>query len=287
MAQRTAADRFLRSSAKAAGAGFSLALAVAALALAGCGGGSSADSSTSSAATSVAQGQSQAAGGAAAGNSKSDPAGGPAAKQASGEAGTAGEEGTAAAGGSPAQRAHGQGKRGPHIVPPKGPPEQAPSQAEISKATVADISLQSPAILASGGELGRLAPQYTCDGKDVWPAFSWSGVPAGSTELILYAMSLQPVQEKLFVDWAVAGLDPALTGLDSGRLPKGAVVGTNGFGKQGYEICPTGAGETYMFALYALPRSISPQKGFDAREMRQDILDVSGDVGLLPAVYER
>jgi phosphatidylethanolamine-binding protein (PEBP) family uncharacterized protein len=112
-------------------------------------------------------------------------------------------------------------------------------------------------------------------------------VPAGSAELILYAMSLQPVEEKLFVDWAVAGLDPGLTGIDSGELPKGAVIGTNGFGRRGYDICPAGAGETYMFALYALPRSISPSRGFDAREMRQDILDVSGDVGLLPAVYER
>ena len=281
MAQRTAAERFLRSSAKAAGAGFSLALAVAALALAGCGGGSSADSASSGGSTDVAQSQGAPAPGTAAGQSNADGAGGDAAKKASGEEGSTGEEG------SPAQRAHGHGKRGPHIVPPKGPPEQGPTPAEIANATVADIGLQSPAILASGGELGRLAPRYTCDGKDVWPAFSWSGVPPDSTELILYAMSLQPVQEKLFVDWAVAGLDPALTGIDSGELPKGAVIGTNGFGKRGYDICPAGAGETYMFALYALPRSLSPPKGFDAREMRQDILDVSGDVGLLPAVYER
>lgn len=281
MAQRTAAERFLRSSAKAAGAGFSLALAVAALALAGCGGDSSADSASSGGSTDVARGQGSSAPGTAAGHSNAEGTGGDAAGQAGGEEGSAGQDG------SPTPRAPGQGKRGPHIVPPKGPPEQAPGPAEIAKATVADISLQSPAILASGGELGRLAPQYTCDGKDVWPAFAWSGVPPDSVELILYAMSLQPVEEKLFVDWAVAGLDPGLTGIDSGELPKGAVIGTNSFGKRGYEICPAGAGETYMFALYALPRALSPPKGFDAREMRQDILDVSGDVGLLPAVYER
>jgi phosphatidylethanolamine-binding protein (PEBP) family uncharacterized protein len=100
-------------------------------------------------------------------------------------------------------------------------------------------------------------------------------------------MSVQPVEEQLFVDWAVAGLDPSLTGIEAGQLPKGAVVGTNGFGKRGYEICPSGSGEIYMFAVYALPRSLSPKPGFDARELRKEILAVSGNVGLLPAVYSR
>ena len=42
-----------------------------------------------------------------------------------------------------------------------------------------------------------------------------------------------------------------------------------------------------MFALYALPRSSLADPGFDARELRKQILDVSGNVGLLPAVYAR
>jgi hypothetical protein len=42
-----------------------------------------------------------------------------------------------------------------------------------------------------------------------------------------------------------------------------------------------------MFAVYALPQKLSPQKGFDARELRKEVLDISGNVGLLPAVYER
>ena len=42
-----------------------------------------------------------------------------------------------------------------------------------------------------------------------------------------------------------------------------------------------------MFAIYALPQALSRKQGFDARELRKEILDVSGNVGLLPAVYER
>ncbi len=149
------------------------------------------------------------------------------------------------------------------------------------------MSLQSPAIVASAGSPGRLAATYTCDGENSWPELQWGGVPPGTAELILYAMSVQPVEEQLFVDWALAGLDPNLTGIEADRLPRGAVVGTNGFGKRGYDICPSGAGEIYMFALYALPRRLSPRPGFDARELRREILDVSGNVGLLPAVYAR
>jgi phosphatidylethanolamine-binding protein (PEBP) family uncharacterized protein len=157
----------------------------------------------------------------------------------------------------------------------------------VANATVADITLQSPAIVAAAGAPGRLAATYTCDGKDSWPALHWGGVPAGTKELILYAMNVQPVEGQLFVDWALAGLDPSLEEIGAGELPKGAVVGKNGFGKLGYSLCPTGSGEIYMFALYALPRSLSLGRGFDAREVRKQILDVSGNVGLLPAVYER
>jgi phosphatidylethanolamine-binding protein (PEBP) family uncharacterized protein len=155
----------------------------------------------------------------------------------------------------------------------------------MANATVADMTLQSPAIVSSGGEPGSLARTYTCDGADGWPAFEWSGVPAGTTELALYAMNVQPVEEKLFVDWAVAGIDPALERIEAGKLPKGVTVGTNGFGKRGYSLCPEGRGEIYMFALYALPKRLGLDPGFDAREARSQILAVSGNVGLLPALY--
>ncbi len=157
----------------------------------------------------------------------------------------------------------------------------------MQEATVADISLRSPAIVAAAGHLGRLDPTYTCDGKDSWPQLKWGGVPAGSAELALFVMNVAPVNEKIFFDWALAGIDPELEEIAAGKLPAGAIVGTNGFGRLGYSICPQGAGETYMLALYALPRSLSPQRGFDPLALRQEILDVSGNVGLLPAVYER
>jgi phosphatidylethanolamine-binding protein (PEBP) family uncharacterized protein len=272
VAQRTSAKRFLVPLAKVTSARVSLALVAAGLLLGGCGGSSSGSGEASTASTATA-------------NQKDDAA---PTKTSQKQAATQGPA-PAAPQASPAPHADPatQGKKhGLHIAQPKGPPEQAPTPAQIANATVADISLTSPSVPAGPGGPAPLPSTYTCDVGGKWPSLAWSGVPAGSAELILYAMNIAPVAGKLFVDWAVAGIDPALSGIEAGKLPKGSVVGTNSLGKQGYEICPEG-GETYIFALYALPTALSPKPGFDARDLRQQILDVSGNVGLFPVTYTR
>jgi phosphatidylethanolamine-binding protein (PEBP) family uncharacterized protein len=80
----------------------------------------------------------------------------------------------------------------------------------------------------------------------------------------------------------VAGIDPSLGEIEAGRLPKGAVVGTNSYGKAAYGICPK-APETYVFTLYALPKRLAARRGFDARELRDEALAASKDVGLMAA----
>jgi len=279
VASRTGHKRFLASPAKGTSAGLCLALVLAGLLLGGCGGGSSDPESTgaskgSTQATAQKDGTATPAGSAESADQKQ--AGQP------GQGGTEPDDSTAAAAGQASQGK----KHGPPIAQPKGPREQAPTPAESASATVADMSLSSPSVPAGPGGPPPLPAAYTCDGQGSWPSLSWNGIPAGTTELVLYAMNVAPVAGKLFVDWAVAGIDPALTGIEAGKLPKGAVVGTNSFGKRGYEICPEGS-ETYIFAVYALPRSLSASPGFDARELRQEVLDVSGNVGLFPVTYTR
>ena len=284
MAQRTGAERFIAPFAKAASARTFLALAAAGAVLAGCGGGSPSPSSFSgeSDTTESTHAVASRRGRTTASTAERPAIGNRDKNEGSGSNSTKGSDSGPDAGPNAAG-----GKRGAHIVPPKGPVEQAPSPEQVTNATIASMSLQSPAVVASSGSPGRLASTYTCDGHDQWPTLHWGGVPAGTTELILYLMNVQPVNEDLFVDWAVAGLKPSSDEIKAGEMPKGAIVGTNSFGRTGYSICPSGAGEIYMFALYALPRSLSPTRGFDARNLRQEILDVSGNVGLLPAVYER
>jgi phosphatidylethanolamine-binding protein (PEBP) family uncharacterized protein len=179
-------------------------------------------------------------------------------------------------------------KQGSRIAVPKGAPEHGPTPTERAQATVADISMTSPALEAATGSSSALPAAYTCDGAGSWPALQWHGIPPGTVELALFAINVAPVEGKLFFDWAVAGLDPSLEGLEAGRLPKGAITGRNGYGHTDYEICPPeGKAETYVFLLFALPKSLSPSKGFDARQLRDEALQLSGNAGLLAASYTR
>ncbi|HWN10398.1 MAG TPA: YbhB/YbcL family Raf kinase inhibitor-like protein, partial [Pyrinomonadaceae bacterium] len=162
-------------------------------------------------------------------------------------------------------------------------PEATPQ--EEAEVTLADMTLRSPALTASGT---ALPTRYSCEGEDTWPPLQWGGTPAGTEELILFAMSSRPVEGKLFFNWAVAGIDPGLTEIEEGRLPQGTVSGRNGFGESGYSVCPaTGEAETFIFALFALPERLGAAKGFDPGQLRREVLEVSGNVGLLAASYGR
>jgi phosphatidylethanolamine-binding protein (PEBP) family uncharacterized protein len=277
VASRTGDKRLIATLSTGRSAGLCLALLLAGFLLGGCGGGSS-DPEDGTAAGSSSQATTGS--GASSSTAEKEPA-----EVGGGSRQTPTKRRQASRRASDDSSAQSQ-KHGPRIAQPKGPREQAPTPAEVANLTVADMTLTSPSLPAGSGGPAPLSATYTCDGTGEWPALSWSGVPVGTDELILYAMNIQPVAGKLFVDWAVAGLDPALTGIEAGKLPRGAVVGTNSFGKRGYEICPEGS-EIYLFAVYALPRALSPEPGFDGRDLRREVLDASGNAGLFAVAYAR
>lgn len=255
-----------------------LALTVLALALAGCGEGSS-ETSTSSAAAGGAGTDASATSGATGSSGNNAPAAS-GATAGSGSA-TAGEQP------SPGAKRGPRAKQGPPVPQPTGEPEPGITPEQRREATVASMILQSPSSQASTGGPQALPAEYTCDGKNTSPALRWQGVPQGTAELVLFAMNVQPVGGELFFDWAVAGLSPELEEIEAGKLPKGAVVGRNSFGKTGYGICPEGSGETYVFTLFALPTRLSPGQGFDPLALRKAVTEASGNVGLLALSYMR
>jgi phosphatidylethanolamine-binding protein (PEBP) family uncharacterized protein len=175
-------------------------------------------------------------------------------------------------------------KKHPPLELPTGKPEEGPTKAQQARVPTADINL-SVAGDGSEGGIGSLPAAYTCDGKDISPPISWQNVPIGTAELAIFALNLLPVGGKLHVDWAVAGIDPSMDGLKAGELPAGAVVGGNGAGGNGYSICTAGAPETYVFALYALPKSLAPKSGFDPLSLRKEATRMSDSVGLYTVSY--
>ncbi len=158
--------------------------------------------------------------------------------------------------------------------------EQAPSSTQ-GTSRIPPVSIKLVALGVGSGQERTIPTKNTCDGANTPVSFEWKEVPHGTAELALFVLNVVPVREKAFVDWAVAGIDPRSHGIASGSLPSGAIVGTNGFGKAAYSICPpSGTGETYIARLVALPRSIPVRSGFNGEAFYQEAERITKAVGV-------
>ena len=146
------------------------------------------------------------------------------------------------------------------------------------------IEVSSPGVATEG----TLPSQYTCDGHNIAVPLRWTGIPAGTAELMLDVLNVNPVHGQLFFDWAVAGLKPNSRGITAGKLPAGAVAGTNGFGRTSYDLCPAkGAAEKYVVVLFALPHKLGVKSGFDSTALRRQALRHATYEGFLFFSYKR
>jgi Raf kinase inhibitor-like YbhB/YbcL family protein len=116
--------------------------------------------------------------------------------------------------------------------------------------------LASPAI-PPGSEIPA---QYTCDGSDISPPLSWSGVSDGARSLVVVVED-PDAPSGMFRHWAVFDIPAVTRGLDAGysanRPAAGLHEARNDFGKTGYggPCPPPGHGtHRYHFRLLAISR---------------------------------
>jgi Raf kinase inhibitor-like YbhB/YbcL family protein len=130
------------------------------------------------------------------------------------------------------------------------------------------LRVQSPAF-SEGGQIPR---SYTCDGKDVSPPLSWSGVPEGAKSLALICDD-PDAPGKTWVHWVVFNIPPAARQLPEGiapgeTIPGGGTQGKNDFRKLGYGgPCPPGGTHRYQFKLYALDAELVLPAGATKTEL--------------------
>ena len=133
---------------------------------------------------------------------------------------------------------------------PRPEPTQEGTSMPTDTTPSAPFALTSPAFSDGAAMPGR----YSCDGRDVSPPLTWSGVPLGTKALLL---SVTDLDARGFVHWVAWDLVPGLGGLAegaSGALPDGAVEGRNDFGRIGWGgPCPPSGTHRYAFTLTALP----------------------------------
>ncbi|MBV8132863.1 MAG: YbhB/YbcL family Raf kinase inhibitor-like protein [Alphaproteobacteria bacterium] len=119
-----------------------------------------------------------------------------------------------------------------------------------------------PLLLASSAipPGGEIPSQYTCDGADISPPLTWSGLPDGTKSLVLVVED-PDAPSGVFRHWAAFDIPAGSHGLDAGysaNLPAtGLHEARNDFGRAGYggPCPPKGHGiHHYHFRLLAISR---------------------------------
>jgi len=108
---------------------------------------------------------------------------------------------------------------------------------------------------------GEIPSKYTCEGSDISPPLSWSGLPAGTLSLALIVDDPDApdpkAPQRVWVHWVLYNLPAAAGSLAEGvkpdELPEGTREGKNDWGRTGYGgPCPPIGRHRYFHKLYAL-----------------------------------
>lgn len=130
---------------------------------------------------------------------------------------------------------------------------------------------------------GETIPQqYTCDGANISPPLSWTGMPTG-TESFALICDDPDAAHGAWVHWVIFNLSANATALPEGlpterKIDSGAHQGLNSGKKIGYSgpCPPPGMSHRYVFTLYALDTRLDvigdPSKEQLLRMMEDHIL---------------
>lgn len=116
-----------------------------------------------------------------------------------------------------------------------------------------ELRVSSPAF----GQGSAIPSEHTCEGHDVAPDLAWTPPPPGTQSVALLVEdpdAPDPARPTtVFTHWIVTGITPTVTQLRGGRLPGGAVQGTNDFGTRTWGgPCPPIGRHRYFFKIFAL-----------------------------------
>ncbi len=169
-------------------------------------------------------------------------------------------------------------------------PEPATAVPLTPAAITPEPTRAGPFTLRSGAFAagGPIPSRYTCDGADISPDLSWTGVPDGTEALVLV---VDDPDAGGFVHWIVLDMPPDQASLARGAGKAGGSLrqGTNDFGAAAWGgPCPPSGEHRYRFALYALTSPLGLRDASGPGEVR-DALDRSRVLGkaVLEANYRR
>lgn len=151
---------------------------------------------------------------------------------------------------------------------------QAGQETEHQKAKEEVGKVMSIEIKSSAFQEGGIIPRkHTCDGEDVSPALSWSGVPDGTRGLALICDD-PDAPMGIWVHWVIYGIPADTTDLPEAVPAERTVLesvkqGITDFRRIGYggPCPPKGAPHRYFFKLYALDTDLALDSGITKKEL--------------------
>jgi len=155
-----------------------------------------------------------------------------------------------------------------------------------------DLNLSSSEFDA-GGSIPAI---HTCDGADVSPPLSWSGVPDGAKSLVLIVDDPDApdpaAPQRIWTHWVLYNIPPNTNSMPQGvkqqELPAGTLEGLNDWKRTGYGgPCPPIGRHRYFHKLYALDTAL-PDLGKPARNALEKAMQghVIGQAELV-GLYQR
>jgi len=124
---------------------------------------------------------------------------------------------------------------------------------------------------------GSIPTRHTCEGDDISPEFSWTGIPAEAKSLVLIVHDPDAPKANGFTHWVLYNIPPEMTRIDENVSKQGAVTaigiqGKNDAGRIGYMgPCPPSGTHRYFVRLYALREKLELEPGASYEEVKAAI----------------
>jgi Raf kinase inhibitor-like YbhB/YbcL family protein len=120
---------------------------------------------------------------------------------------------------------------------------------------------------AAFGDGEPIPRRHTCQGEDLSPPLTWTGLPAGTAAL---AIIVDDPDARGWVHWVAHGIPPAPGGLAEGASGGGALAeGETTWGTVGWRgPCPPSGTHRYVFSVYALDGPLDPGRAPTADQLR-------------------
>jgi Raf kinase inhibitor-like YbhB/YbcL family protein len=144
---------------------------------------------------------------------------------------------------------------------------------------------------------GAIPTRYTCDGEDISPPLSWTGVPPN---VAVFALTMELAIDgpeflrEVFVHWLLFNIPADIRQLAAGvpavpRLENGAVQALNDFDRIGYSgpCPPQGQLHHYRFTLYALEAPLNLNSGDTMAQAYDAMVGQILDQAELLGIYQR